>query len=85
MSYQDSLTELTTEVKTLLQAAGYNPQSLILKFKFDPFDGWQFECLANKAGRPVRERLVLAGEVTTADELLRALRDVLGVPQLQLI
>ena len=79
---QSVFDELERAVKAVLDEAGYVGRSVVLKAVFDPHEGWGFEVLAARyVHAPLRKTLAKA---STADELLRVLREKVTIPNPQL-
>ena len=79
-SLQSVFDELHLEAKAVLDEAGYESRSVVLRAIFDPYDGWGFEVLATHHTHPSLRRSL--ARASTADELLRVLREKVTVPQL---
>ena len=78
---QSVFDELERKAKAVLDEAGSEGRSVVLKAVFDPRDGCGFEVLAAQSAQaPVRRSLAKAA---SADELLSQLRAKVTVPNPQ--
>jgi len=81
--FQQAFDDLERELRAVLDEAGYQSRTLVLRVSLNPREGWHFECLvAQYAHAPLRRSLAQAND---ADELLRQLRAKLNISQLQLL
>lgn len=67
------------EVKSIIEAAGFDPRTLILKAVLQPGQGWLYEAMASVYGGSSRRSL--GYHFGTGDEFLKHLRRVVEVEQ----
>lgn len=78
---QAAMDDLEREVKAIIETAGYDPRTLVLKVNVQPGQGWHFEALA-ATGKLMRRQL--GSHFGSADDFVRHLRRVMEVEQLKL-
>ena len=81
--YQEVLNALHAEAQGILEQAGYNANSLVLKISCWPGEGWCYEATAAPHGSNYGKRLVKLGEASNAHQFLDLLRQRVAVTQLQ--
>ena len=70
------LERLEGEVRSIIKAAGYDPDSLVLEARLIPGQGWYFAALV-KTG--IRSRRYLAYHFGSTDEFVAYLRRAVGL------
>lgn len=77
--YQEVLNAVHAEAQGILELAGYNPNSLVLKINLLPGAGWCYEALAATRKSNYRKVLVKPYEASTAQQFLDLLRERVAV------